>query len=138
MERGPHSRCAPAASQGSDAPWLLARPRRRRSWGGAGRDARPQRGDRDQRGGDARQQGKGSEGEGSKGSGEAETLPVSEMVTELIEWDEFFNRFKSAGKTGVRFKKAEFVNWMKKHFPDFKKVDHGDYPYFKGLKRKRA
>ena len=72
-----------------------------------------------------------------QGDGEGERLAVGEMVEELIPWDPFFKKFKSEGKEKVRYKKAEFVKWMKANFPDVEMTNPHNYPHFSGLKRKQ-
>jgi len=73
-----------------------------------------------------------------KGNGEGETLPVGEMVEELSYWDMYFKRFRAEGKSGgVRYKKTEFGVWMKTNFPAVVQSNPGNYPHYKGLKRKR-
>ena len=73
-----------------------------------------------------------------KGDGDGETLPLGEMIEELGEWETFFKRFKQEGKTSVRYKKTEFMLWMKTNFPAVEKTNPGNYPHYKGLKRKRS
>eukprot|EP00966_Prymnesium_polylepis_P212442 4921144-Prymnesium_polylepis.1 len=61
------------------------------------------------------------------------------MIEELREWDTFFKRFKQEGKSGgVRYKKTEFMHWMKTNFPAFEATNPGNYPHYKSLKRKRS
>ena len=47
-------------------------------------------------------------------------------------------RFKREGKTGITYKKTEFMVWMKTNFPAVVKTNPGNYPHYKGLKRKRS
>ncbi|MDC0525466.1 hypothetical protein OAO87_00610 [bacterium] len=70
--------------------------------------------------------------------GTAETVNFAVIVNKLIEYHDFFKKFKQNGDLG-RIKQEDFKNWVKTNLPDVHaqfKTPNG-YPAYAGLKRKR-
>lgn len=68
--------------------------------------------------------------------GTAETVNVALIVKELIEYHDFFKKFKKGG-VSERTDTEGFKKWMKAYFPEMQPIHPNGYPSYKGLKRKR-
>ena len=68
--------------------------------------------------------------------GTAETVNIAMIVTKLIEYHDFFKKFKKGGVSD-RTDAEGFKKWMKANFPDIVLKTPNGYPAFAGLKRKR-
>jgi len=66
----------------------------------------------------------------------AETVNIAQIVNKLIEYHNFFKKFKKGGVSD-RTDAEGFKKWMKTNFPEIVLKTPNGYPAYAGLKRKR-
>lgn len=71
-----------------------------------------------------------------QGEGTAETTNIAVIVNELIQYHDFFKKFKKGGVSD-RTDAEGFKKWMKANFPELVLKMPNGYPAYAGLKRKR-